>query len=257
MPARPTVIKAAMPAAAQLAAPAAERTAGPPTQARSLPEAREPRFWRNLLGRLRYRDPRFYPLFNLHAQLCTSAVEALLDLLGDLSDPRGMVREIEALEKRADQIVHDIHAAVRRTVFPPHPRAAIVDLINHMDDILDLSQDAAETLHLYHVTAVTPEAMRLASLALEGVRQIQAAVAKLAEPKRSREVLGLCARIDDVEAEADHVLRAAMSRLFRDEPDVRQLIKLRAVYEVLEELTDVCKDVAAEIEAIVLGRLGG
>ena len=46
------------------------------------------------------------------------------------------------------------------------------------------------------------------------------------------------------------------SKLFRDEPDVRQLIKLRAVYEVLEELTDVCKDVAAELEAIVLGHLG-
>jgi len=66
----------------------------------------------------------------------------------------------------------------------------------------------------------------------------------------------LCAHIDDLEAQADHVLRSAMSRLFRDEPDARELIKLRAVYEVLEQLTDVCKDVAAEMEAIVLGHLG-
>jgi uncharacterized protein Yka (UPF0111/DUF47 family) len=52
------------------------------------------------------------------------------------------------------------------------------------------------------------------------------------------------------------VLRAAMSKLFREEPDVRELIKLRAVYEVLEGLTDVCKDVAAELEALILGHLG-
>lgn len=219
-------------------------------------ERPEPRFWRTLLMRLRFRDRRFSPLFNLHVQLCVGAVEALVRLLSDLSDPHGMVREIEAMEKRADAIVDEVHAAVRRSLFPPHPRSAIVDLINRLDDILDLTEDAAQTIHLYHVTAITPEATRLAQLALQSVRGIEQAVAMLAQPERSHEILALCARIDDLEAQADHVLRAAMSRLFRDEPDARELIKLRAVYEVLEELTDVCKDVGAEMEAIVLGHLG-
>jgi predicted phosphate transport protein (TIGR00153 family) len=227
-----------------------------PTESRPAPERPEPRFWRTLLMRLRLRDRRFYPLFNLHAQLCTGAVEALLHLLADLDDPAGMVREIEALEKRADRIVDDVHAAVRRSLFPPHPRAAIVDLINRLDDILDLTEDAAQTIHLYHVTALTPEAMRLAQLALDAVRRIEQAVAMLARPSQGQQILALCAQIDDIEAQADHVLRSAMSKLFREEPDARELIKLRAVYEVLEELTDVCKDVAAEMEAIVLGHIG-
>ncbi len=222
-----------------------------------VPEHREPRFWRNLLRRLRLRDQRIYPLFNLHAHLCSSALAALLDLLGDLSDPRGMVREIEAMEKRADGIVDEVHAAVRGSLFPPHPRASIVAFINHLDDILDLTEDAAQTIHLYHVTALTPEALRLAQLALESVRLIEEAVAMLCDPERGRQILAHCARIDDLEAEADHVLRSAMSKLFREEPDARELIKLRAVYEVLEELTDVCKDVAADMEAIVLGHFGG
>jgi hypothetical protein len=92
-----------------------ERDRPPGAPARAYPQAREPRFWRNLLARLRLRDRRFYPLFNLHAQLCVGAVEALLQLLSDLNDPQGRVREIEALEKRADAIVHEVHAAVRRT----------------------------------------------------------------------------------------------------------------------------------------------
>jgi len=231
----------------------AHRSSG---ESRSVLERPEPRFWRTLLMRLRFRDRRFVPLFNLHAQLCVGAIEALVRLLTDLSDPHGMVREIEAMEKRADAIVDEVHAAVRRSLFPPHPRARIVDLINRLDDILDLTEDAAQTIHLYHVTAVTPEAIRLAQLALESVRHVETAVAIMAELERGREVLALCTRIDDLEAQADHVLRAGMSRLFRDERDARELIKLRAVYEVLEGLTDVCKDVAAEMEAIVLGHLG-
>jgi len=34
-------------------------------------ERPEPHFWRRLLMRLRLRDRRFYPLFNMHAHLCT------------------------------------------------------------------------------------------------------------------------------------------------------------------------------------------
>lgn len=226
-------------------------------EARAVPERVAPRFWRTLLMRLRLRDRRFYPLFQLHAQLSRSGVEALLQLLGDLEDPHGMVREIEALEKRADGIVYEVHAAVRRSLFPPHPRASIVDLINRLDDILDLTEDAAQTIHLYHVTALTPEAMRLAQLALDAVQRIEQAVGLLSQPSAGQQILALCEQVDDLEAQADHVLRSAMSKLFREEPDARELIKLRAVYEVLEELTDVCKDVAADMEAIVLGHFAG
>ena len=47
-------------------------------------------------------------------------------------------------------------------------------------------------------------------------------------------------------------MRAAMAKLFRDEPDVRQVIKLKAIYELLETVTDRCEDVANIIEGIVL-----
>ncbi len=224
--------------------------------ARPGPERSDLGFWRSLISRLRWRDRRFYPLFDMHVQLGVESVTALLELLSDVRDPKGRVREIEALEKRADSLVKEVHGALRGSILPPHPRAAIVDLVNHLDDILDICEDAAQTIHLYHVTQITPDAVRLAQLALESVKQLQTAVTLLAVPERAREILVLCASVDDMEAQADHVMRSAISKLFREEPDARELIKLRAVYEVLEELTDVCKDVAAELEAIVLGRIG-
>ena len=58
--------------------------------------------------------------------------------------------------------------------------------------------------------------------------------------------------IDKLESDADRVMRAAMSKLFREEPDVREVIKLKAIYELLETITDKCEDVANLIEGIVL-----
>ena len=53
-----------------------------------------------------------------------------------------------------------------------------------------------------------------------------------------------CEEIDRLESDADRVMRSAMSKLFREESDVREVIKLKAIYELLETITDKCEDVA-------------
>ena len=65
-------------------------------------------------------------------------------------------------------------------------------------------------------------------------------------------ILKICQEIDRLESEADKVMRSAISELFRNESDVRQVIKLKAVYEALESATDKCQDVANVIESVVL-----
>ena len=65
-------------------------------------------------------------------------------------------------------------------------------------------------------------------------------------------ILKLCHEINELESEADRSLRSAMSKIFREEPDVREVVKLKEIYELLESVTDRCKDVASTVEAIVL-----
>jgi uncharacterized protein Yka (UPF0111/DUF47 family) len=48
------------------------------------------------------------------------------------------------------------------------------------------------------------------------------------------------------------VFRAALAKLFREEADAREIIKLKEVYQLLEAVTDKCEDVANVIEGIVL-----
>lgn len=207
---------------------------------------------RSLLRRLVPRDRRFEALFRAQADLCVEGVEALAQLMADVGDPGGRVRDIETIEKRADGVVDETLALLRRSLFPPFPRAAIHGLIHRLDDVLDLTEDAAQSLHLYHVTAVTADAQRLADLGVQAARTLRQAVDALCSTDDPRHALALCDEVDELEAQADHVMRAAMSRLFREEQDARQLVKLRSIYEVLEELTDKCKHAAADIEALAV-----
>lgn len=206
----------------------------------------------SVLRRLLPRDRRFHPLFSRHAGLTVEGLAVLVELLADVRDPNGRVREIEAIEKRADTVVAETLGLLRRSWLPPFPRPSIHALINRLDDILDLAEDVAQSLHLYHVTITPPEARRLAELALQGAKALASAVDGLPQPADARRVLALCDEVDALEAQADHVYRSAMSKLFREEPDTRQLVKLKAIYELLESLTDRCKDAAAEVQALAL-----
>jgi uncharacterized protein Yka (UPF0111/DUF47 family) len=121
-----------------------------------------------------------------------------------------------------------------------------------MDDILDLMQDAAESMHLFDIQSLPPASLALAELLQQCSGRVQQCVGLLHSMDNADKALKLTEEIDQLESDADRVSRDGISRLFREEQDVRQLIKHKNVYEYLEEAIDKCQDVANVIESVVV-----
>ena len=202
--------------------------------------------------RLLPREGRFFDYFNEHAGHAVLAAVELKALLADLSDLEARRRNIERHEKQADQITHHTMQLLHQTFVTPLDRDEIHQLITTMDDVLDLMEDIAQCLFLYDVRAVTPEAQRLAEICVACTEKVRDAVAKLESMDNADAILKLCAEIDRLEADADYVMRSAMAKLFREEPDAKEIIKHKEIYQLLESVTDKCEDVANLIEGIVL-----
>ena len=205
-----------------------------------------------MFGRLMPQEGRFFDMFNQHAGYIIEGARELVALMNNLADGQRHIYNIESSEKRGDRIAHEVIELLHKTFITPIDRDDIHALITRMDDILDLIEDAAQSFLMYDIRSVTPEAMRLAELCLACSEKVEAAVGLLHKHDTLANVMAVCEDIDRLESEADHVMRAAMAKLFRDEPDVRQLIKLRAIYELMESVTDRCEDVANIIEGIVI-----
>ena len=201
------------------------------------------------------REGKFFEYFNQHGSRIADASHELTLLLSEYVqvDARAArIDRINELEHEADRITHDTAALLHTIFVTPLDRDDIHRLISRMDDVLDLMQDAAESLLLYDVQTVTSHAVELAQLLQNGCERLQSTVALLNNMKNAPEMLRLCREIDTMESRADRVMRTAISTLFREESDIRQLIKLKAIYELLENATDRCQDCADIIESVIL-----
>ncbi|MGH8249702.1 MAG: DUF47 domain-containing protein [Steroidobacteraceae bacterium] len=208
-----------------------------------------------MLSVLMPQERQFFALFNQHAALVVDGAAALVEMLAGYSDNGRRdeyVAKIQSIEHAADEVTHQTVALMHNTFVTPFDRDQINKLIQRMDDILDLMQDTAESLMLYDVHKLTAEVLHLANLVQIGCARVHDAVTQLSSMDNGPVILKICQEIDSLESDADRVMRSAISRLFREEQDVRQLVKLKAVYELLELTTDKCQDVALVIEGVVL-----
>src|SRR5262245_51852114 len=137
----------------------------------------------NFISRLMPREGRFFSLFDGHAKLIVEGAVALADVLKHYDiqkDREAGIKLIEDAEHAADRITHDTVQLLHTTFVTPFDRDDIHRLISRMDDVLDLIQDTGESLVLYDIQKVTPEATQLAELVLRCAERVQAVVKLMA-----------------------------------------------------------------------------
>jgi predicted phosphate transport protein (TIGR00153 family) len=202
------------------------------------------------------QEGKFFDLFNAHAELIAQGGRELGALIDDMVEGKGDLtahaQKIDEAETRADKITHETIALLHTTFNTPLDRDEIHKLITRMDDILDLTQNVAQSMHLYDVRKLTQEACHLSDICVSCCERVKAAVSLLNNMDNGPAILKTCDEIDRLESDADRAMRAGMAKLFREEQDTRQLIKLKAIYELLETVSDKCELVAVQIEGVVL-----
>ena len=211
-----------------------------------------------VFSKLLPREGNFFELFNEHGQRIAEGARSFLAMVQHYGEPLAREKhssEVIGAERAADRVTAAVHRLLHRSFITPIDRDQIHRLINAMDDVLDLLQDSSEVMSLYDLQHLSPEVEQLSEISVrccERVQHVVSLLPRLRDPATSEAALKTCEEIDQLESDADRVMRGAMSRLFREEPDTRQLIKLKAVYEHLESISDCCEDVANIIEGIVL-----
>ncbi len=205
-----------------------------------------------MFNRFMPKEGKFFNLFNQHAELITVSAKEMVKLFQDIENADKYIPMIRDNEKKADRLTYETVDLLHKTFITPLDRDDILKLVTNLDDVIDMMEDVTETITLYDVTRTTEHAQKLSDIIVGCCERLQKAVGFLENMKNATEVLRLTSEIERLESDADRVLRDAMSKLFREEDDVKTLIKYKAIYELLETITDKCEDVGNIIQGIVI-----
>jgi predicted phosphate transport protein (TIGR00153 family) len=158
-------------------------------------------------------------------------------------------RQVKDVEHACDEITHRVTTKLNKSFITPFDREDIFTLAVALDDVCDYIDAGARAIRMYNISEFGESVQHLARLIESLAREINSAVLLL---KNSVGMNAHIVEIHRLENEADEVYYRSIAELFKDSIDPIHIIKLKELYEILENATDRCETVANIIESIVL-----
>jgi uncharacterized protein Yka (UPF0111/DUF47 family) len=115
--------------------------------------------------------------------------------------------------------------------------------------VLDGIEEAAHRLVAYRLEPIPPQVVQLCEIVYGCAKSLQSAFEAL---NAYQPLLEHCIDINRLEDDADRLVRAAIADLFHKEKDPITLIKLKEIYEIIEQTTDRCEDVTDALQNVVV-----
>ncbi|MEO5948059.1 MAG: DUF47 family protein [Chitinophagaceae bacterium] len=163
-----------------------------------------------------------------------------------------LIGQLEDLEHANDDLTHNLFTELGRNFITPFDREDIHYLATSLDDVADYIYAAGKKINFYKVNPDDTGMQKFAELIEQGAEQVCIAVTALRDMKNMRGITEALVKINSIENQGDDIFDFSIEKLFENEPDAKEVIKKREIYQVMEIVTDKCEDVSNVIESIII-----
>jgi uncharacterized protein len=200
------------------------------------------------------KDKVFYSLFEQVAEGVATMGRFMKELVAetDYDKRAAIISKIEDQEHVNDDFTHRIFTELGRNFITPFDREDIHYLATSLDDICDYIYASAKKINFYKVNPNDTGIQKMADLIDQAAEQIKNAVKELRNMRDMRKITDALVKVNSIENQADDIFDMSIERLFEFEPDAKEVIKKREIYQVMEIVTDKCEDAANVIESIII-----
>ncbi|MET0242309.1 MAG: DUF47 family protein [Flavitalea sp.] len=200
------------------------------------------------------KDKIFYSLFEQVAATVAEMGKVMKQVVTepDYDKRAALISQIEDLEHVNDDLTHKIFTELGRNFITPFDREDIHYLASALDDICDYIFASAKKINFYKVNPNDQGIQKMADLIEQGCEQIKNAVVELRNMRNMRQITDALVKVNSIENQADDIFDMSIERLFETEPDAKEVIKKREIYQVMEIVTDKCEDAGNVIESIII-----
>ncbi|UFJ42056.1 DUF47 family protein [Brevibacillus humidisoli] len=201
---------------------------------------------------LRSRNQIFFDLFEQQVGNVHKGTHLFCEMVGNYQKVEEKVKAIKAVEKEGDEIVRKIMNELNSTFITPLEREDIHALALTLDDVIDYIDGVADRLYLYQVKQPDPRVLAQANLLVKCSTKLIDLIRTLRKLDH-QQVTKIAGEIQELERESDANYRKMVSELLNSrDTDPLEAIKLKEIYDKLEDCADFAEDVSNLVEGIVL-----
>jgi uncharacterized protein Yka (UPF0111/DUF47 family) len=200
------------------------------------------------------KDRVFYSLFEEVAEGVGRMGKLIKEVVAepDFDRRASIISQVEDQEHVNDDLTHRVFTELGRNFITPFDREDIHYLASSLDDICDYIYATTKKINFYKVNPNDSGIQKMADLIEQGTAQIRIAVRELRNMQDMRKITDALVKVNSIENQADDIFDLSIERLFETEPDAKEVIKKREIYQVMEIVTDKCEDAANVIESIII-----
>ncbi len=200
------------------------------------------------------KDKVFFTLFEKVATTVGEMGDLITQIVNenDYSQRAALITKLEQLEHRNDEYTHQIFQELGKNFITPFDREDIHYLAIALDDICDYIYASGKKINFYKVNPDDNGIRKMAEIIRQGSHEVKAAVYELRNMKNIKRISESIIKINSFENQADDVFDMCIERLFDMETDVKELIKKREIYQVMEIVTDKFEDAANVMDSILV-----
>ncbi len=200
------------------------------------------------------QEDRFYDLLGESGELAYQCVHLLKNLVlqEDWERAYKLGRDIETVKRKSKTVTQGITQKLCQTFITPFDREDIHALAFDLYKIPKIAEKVQERILVFQLKPFQNDFHKLTDNMTEAAEPLHDLIANLKSLKDSQVASDKCALIQNVEGNTDDLLNQLLVTLFQQEPDVKQVILRKDVYNLMEKIVDRQRDISNTVLEIVL-----
>ncbi|EOD4269661.1 DUF47 domain-containing protein [Staphylococcus pseudintermedius] len=166
-------------------------------------------------------------------------------------DLRAYADNVKTYESHGDELMHQVITDLNKTFITPIEREDIMSLCNAIDDVLDAMEETSAMFEMYSIEYTDEYMLEFVDNIQKAIGEMKLAIGLMTEKKLSHMRVHSI-NIKEYETNCDGILRQSIKHIFNSETDPVTLIKIKDIYESLENIADRCQAVANNFETIIM-----
>jgi len=205
------------------------------------------------MSRVKRKEDVFYRLFREYGEKVVTVAEVYQRIFSDeYPDSKALIGSMKDYENICDDQAKKIFMELGNSFITPFDREDISVLTKRIDDIVDYMEAAASRMDLFAVEEMRPEAVQLAKITVQAVKELATILDRLSNFKKDGTVMELCLGVDVIEDEGDAVYKNALADLFREDVHTLEIMKWSRILDRMELALDATEHACDIIQGVVM-----